>query len=143
MMDYKIRYKNEDLDSTCFIEIGPGKYNHSHWQDGFAFFRDDAFAVAEGIVAKHFPAYDHLGMNDVPKAVVILMIADLRAIAERLPKLERRSIQIEMNLEAAFFGHLEEEIDSNRFVIADFLRALANDCERFTQQSDWLCILGM
>jgi hypothetical protein len=125
-MDYQIRHQPDELDSTCYIEIGPGKYNGLHWQQGFAFIRDDAFAVAEGIVEKHFPAYDQFGMNDIPREVALCILSEWRSSADRLATLEREKIQTELNLSAALFPSLNDEIDSNRLVVANFLRSLAN-----------------
>jgi hypothetical protein len=142
-MDYQFRRNKAELDSTGYMEIGPGKYTGSHWQDGFVFIWEDAFGVAEGIVEMHFPSYDHLGMNDLPKEAVMKIISDWREVADRLPTLDRVDIQKEMNLVAPHFAGLASEIDSHRIEVSDFLRSLANECENFIQQNDWLCILGM
>ena len=55
-MDYRIRRNPEELDSTGYVEIGPGEYSGHHWQKSFLFVWEDAFVHAEGIVRKHFPA---------------------------------------------------------------------------------------
>lgn len=36
-MDYRIRKTKAELDSTGFMEIGPGRYSGEHWQEGFLF----------------------------------------------------------------------------------------------------------
>jgi len=36
------------------MEIGPGRYAGRHWQDGFLFVSEDAFGMAEGILAATF-----------------------------------------------------------------------------------------
>ncbi|MFZ4396090.1 MAG: hypothetical protein ACOYOU_10745 [Kiritimatiellia bacterium] len=68
-MDYQIRADSKELDPTGYMEIGPGRYNKKHWQPGFLFIWEDAFGMAEGIVTKHFPSYDHFGMNDISKKI--------------------------------------------------------------------------
>jgi hypothetical protein len=40
-MDYRIRHNKAELDSTGYMEIGPGRYTGSHWQDGFIFVWED------------------------------------------------------------------------------------------------------
>jgi hypothetical protein len=142
-MDYRLRHKKAELESTCYMEIGPGTYAGLHWQDGFVFVRDDAFGVAEGIVERHFPNYGHIYMNDIPQAVARKIIADWRAVADRLPNLDRSTIQRDMNLSAARFADLPNEIESDRLEVAGFLRSLADECENFLRQNDWMCILGM
>lgn len=142
-MDYLLRFSEAELQSTGFMEIGPGKYTGLHWQKGFVFVRDDAFGVAEGIVVRHFPSYDHLGMNDLPRDVAAKIISEWRDIADRLPFLKRKDIQTEMYLIASCFVGLDAEVESHRPEVASFLKALASVCEGFTKQSDWICILGI
>jgi hypothetical protein len=142
-MDYRLRHSKAELDSTGYMEIGPGKYTGSHWQDGFVFVWEDAFGVAEGIVEKHFPDYDHMGMNDVPRHAAVKIISEWKAVADRLPGLDPSEIQREMNLVAPHFAGLAGEVESDRLEVSGFLRSLANECENFVQQSDWMCILGM
>ena len=59
-MDYRVRRTKAELDSSGYMEIGPGQYSGKHWQDGFLFVWEDAFGMAEGIIVKHYPDYDHL-----------------------------------------------------------------------------------
>lgn len=142
-MDYRIRHNREELDSTGYMEIGPGKYTGAHWQDGFAFVGGDAFGVAEGIVAKHFPNYDHLQMNDIPKGIAVKVVSEWRLVADRLPNLDPSEIQRELNLAAPCLADLVAEVESHRLAVANFLRSIADECERFLRQSDWMCILGI
>lgn len=142
-MDYRIRRNKVDLESTGYMEIGPGKYAGLHWQEGFIFVRDDAFAVAEGVIEKHFPDYDHLEMNDIPKGVAIKIISEWKKIADRVPNLARPDIEPVMNLVSSKFRGLEQEIDSHRNQVSAFLRSIATECENFIRESDWICILGM
>lgn len=142
-IDFQLKHSQAELDSTGYMELGPGKYDGSHWQAGFVFVWSDAFGIAEGIVEKHFPAYDHMGMNDIQKEVLKKIITEWRAVADRLPTLDRASIPAEMNLVAAYYSGLVVEIDSHRLEVSGLLRSLANECERFIQQNEWVCILGM
>lgn len=143
MMDYRIKHNKADLESTGYMEIGPGKYAGLHWQDGFAFIWEDAFGVAEGIIERHFPSYDHLGMNDVPNEAAAKMISEWRSAAQRLPSLTREGISTELNLSTPVLIGLIDEVDSHRHEVARFLQNLANECEEFLKRNDGLCILGM
>lgn len=80
---YQIRTdpKAKELDSTGYMEIGPGRYNKKHWQPGFLFIWEDAFGMAEGIVTKHFPSYDHFGMNDISNKIGKEIITEWRTAA--------------------------------------------------------------
>jgi hypothetical protein len=77
-VDYRVRRETSELDSTGYVEIGPGKYDGTHSQDGFLFVWEDAFDMAEGIVAKHVPTYDHFSITDIPKEVGQKVIAEWR-----------------------------------------------------------------
>src|SRR5438128_10862593 len=34
-MDYRVRRRKSELESTGYMEIGPGKYSGELWRDGF------------------------------------------------------------------------------------------------------------
>jgi hypothetical protein len=113
-MDYAIRRNPRELDSTGYMEIGPGRYAGKHWQDGFVFVWEDAFAVAEWRAAS--------------EALATLSVAEASGV---------------LNLEACYRNGLEEEIGTRRGEIRTLLLKLADECERFSQEADWVCVLGM
>jgi hypothetical protein len=132
-MDYAIHRNPRELDSTAYIEIGPGRYARKHWQDGFVFVWEDAFAMAEGILARHFPEYDHFNVNDVPSVVGRAVVAEWRAAAEALATLSLAEASGVLNLEACYRNGLEEEIGTHRGEIRTMLLELADEFERFYQ----------
>ena len=142
-MDYVVRRVVSDLDSTGYVEIGPGKYAGKHWQDGFVFVWEDAFGAAEGILAKHFPAYDHFDMNDVPRAVGLAVAADWRDVAERLPRMTVDEAHDALNLEATFSVRIDREVEEHGAEIAGMLRELADALEQFYAEGEWVCVLGL
>lgn len=141
-MDYLLRRSKEQLVSTNFLEIGPGKYVGAHWQDGFLFVWDDAFVVAEGILRKHFPEFDHYAMNDLPEEVGEKVIAEWRAVAAQLERLNPADARRALNLDGTD-PELDRELATRRKEIARMLRELADECEKFYQQSEWICVLGI
>jgi hypothetical protein len=142
-MDYAIRHHASELDSTGYMEVGPGRYDGRHWQDGFLFVWEDAFGMAEGILAKHLPEYDHFGMNDVPKAIGLAVVAEWRRVAEALPGMSADEASDALNMVATYSSRLDDEVEEHRGEIATLLRELADACERFYERGDWVCILGM
>ena len=142
-MDYRIRRESSDLDSTGYVEIGPGKYSGKHWQDGFLFVWEDAFGMAEGIVAKHVPKYDHFSMTDMPKEVGRKVIAEWREAADRLPAMTVEEAQAALNLQASYRERLDSELQSHRADVASMLRDLADACNEFYEREEWICILGI
>jgi hypothetical protein len=142
-MDYRVYRRKADLDSTGFMEIGPGKYSGKHWQDSFLFVWEDAFGMAEGIVAKHFPAYAHFAMNDIPKDIGEKVTAEWRDVADRMKYMHLEQIHAALNLDASYHQRLDIEVLSHKVEIANMLRAVADGCDEFYKQEEWVCILGM
>jgi len=142
-VDYLIRRDTGELDSTGYVEIGPGRYAGRHWQAGFLFVWEDAFGMAEGIVARHLPEYDHFGMNDVPRETGLRITAEWRRAAELLPGLSAAEVHAALNLGAVYRSRLDAEVEAHRAEIAAMLRELAAECEQFYAAGDWVCVLGI
>ena len=142
IVDYRIRRNKHELDSTGYVEIGPGKYSGEHWQDGFLFVWEDAFGLAEGIVMKHFPAYDSLSMNDIPSAVGRKVAAEWREVAARLDGMKPVEVSTALNLPPSS-QDLNAEIAERKSDIEAMLRELAEGLDGFCDHEDWVCILGM
>ena len=145
-MDFVVRHRPEELESTGYMELGPGPYRGRHWQSGFLFVWEDAFAYAEGIVASHFPAYDHFEMNELPSAVAQAVAADWRRAATLLAR-GRVSEGVEvLALERVFPGAAEalgQDLVAQQSQIVAMLTELADGVERFASRAASVCILGM
>ncbi len=142
-MDYKIRRKKSELDSTGYMEIGPGKYSGKHWQDGFLFVWEDAFGMAEGIVIKHFKDYDHFGMNDIPKETGILISTEWLKVASLLETASLDAYQDLLNLDSVYRTYMATEVVENKEPIIKLFIELGNSFEQFYKNEEWVCILGM
>jgi hypothetical protein len=142
-MDYSIRRHPEDLESTGFVEIGPGRYTGKHWQEGFIFVWEDAFGMAEGIIARHLQTYDHLSPNDIHRTDGRSIIDDWRKAAALLPNFNPTEAHTLLNVEATYGTSLVEEVANHQAEIGRFLGQLADDVERFYRHSEWVCILGV
>ncbi|MBK8246672.1 MAG: hypothetical protein IPK85_04640 [Gemmatimonadetes bacterium] len=142
-MDYVIRRRASELDSTGYMEVGPGRYDGRHWQDGFLFVWEDAFGMAEGILARYLPEYDHFGMNDVPRSVGLAVAAEWRRVAEALPSMTADEASDALHLVATFSTRMDDEVYEHRGEVADLLLELADAFERFYALEDWVCVLGM
>ena len=142
-VDYTVYRRTADLESTGYVEIGPGRHAGRHWQDGFLFVWADAFGMAEGIIARHLPGYDHFEMNDVPRAAGLRIIADWRAAADRLPTLDAAAAHAALDLDASYGCRLDDEPEAHRTEIAAMLGELADACERFYRDGEWVCMLGL
>lgn len=131
-MDYKIRRKKSELDSTGYMEIGPGKYSGKHWQDGFLFVWEDAFGMAEGIVLKHFKDYDHFEMNDIPKGVGQLIANGWKKAALSLEHADQSEYQDLLNLDAVYRSYMADEVSEHkRSIIALYFMTYLNHSKYF------------
>jgi len=142
-MDYEIRRTKSELDSTGYMEIGPGKYSGNHWQDGFLFIWEDAFGMAEGVVMKHFKDYDHFGMNDIPKKIGISISSEWLKVASMLETANQDEYQNLLNLDAVYREYMVSEVTENKSQIIKLLMELGNSFKQFYKNEKWVCILGM
>ena len=142
-MDYRIYRSKHELKSTGYIEVAPGKYSGTHWQEGSLFVWEDAFRMAEGILAKHLTSYDHFSMNDVPKDIGQRVTPEWRRVAARLEEMAADEATGAFNLIASYGGRHDTEVISHRTAIARMLTELADACDEFYSRGDWVCILGI
>jgi hypothetical protein len=141
-VDYRIRRAKSDLDSTAYIEIAAGKYTGERWREGSLFVSDDAFTAVEGVVARHFPDYEHSATNDIPKEVGHRIIAEWREIAEWMPVMKPDEVRVALNVATWFGASFDEQITNQRADFIGLLRGLADGCDELYSRGEWLCVLG-
>ena len=142
-MEYTVhRYPNA-LNSTGYMEIGPGKYSGQHWQSGFLFVWEDAFTLAEGIVQKHFAAYDHFGTNDIPKDSGLAIASDLRSAAQSLNFADATEAAQVLFVPSWLTDGFASELANHRSQMQAMLRAVADELEHAYDAGEFACVLGM
>jgi hypothetical protein len=142
-VDFRIQASREVLDSTGYIEIGPGRYKGKHWQPGFIFVWEDAFGFAEGILAKHVDGYDHFAMNDIHIDVGARVVADWRRAANAIADLDGASAVSLLHFDSIYRAGYEPKLRQHRKEVAAMLATLAERCEGFYKMQEWVCVLGM
>ncbi|MBO1436106.1 hypothetical protein [Meiothermus sp. CFH 77666] len=142
-MDYLIRRRTSELESTGYMEIGPGRYTGKHWQDSFIFVWEDAFGMAEGIIAKHLPTYNHFAVNEVPREVGQRIVDEWKGVASALGVVRPDEASRLLHLDLSYGMDMEKEISEHREAISTMLVGLATACTSFYESEDWICILGM
>ncbi len=142
-VDYRIRRAKSELESKAYIEIAPGEWKGVHRQDGSLFVREEAFTVVEGVVARHFPSYDHGAMNDIPKHVGQRIVAEWRDIAQWLPLLKPDEARVALNAATWFGAAFDEDLTNHRVEVVALLRGLADGCDAFYSREQWICVLGV
>lgn len=142
-MDYRIRQSSEELESTGFIEIGPGKFNGKHWNKGFIFIWEDAFGMAEGIISKHNSDYDHFAFNDLNKQQGNLIIQDWKKAADLIDNNDLESALIVLNANDTYGSEMIDELKDFKDSIQQMLVGLCTFCEEHYRTNDWMCVLGV
>jgi hypothetical protein len=142
-MDYTVYRDANKLGSTGFIEIGVGNYSGRHWQEGFLFVWEDAFTIAEGIVARHHASYDHCGMNDIPRESGLAIAKDLRSAAAAVPTIDGPDAIRLLALPRWLIESFLREFPEQRFQMQALLEAIASTLEQAYVAEDYACILGV
>ena len=142
-MDYLIRTNPMELDSTGYMELGPGKYVGRHWTPGFLFIWEDAFGMAEGIIARHMKDYDQFGTNNIPKEIGVRIAKDWNTIATELKSLTPEQIHSRLNLQEVYREFLSSEIVAHKSEIAKLLSQLSRTFIDLYREHDYLCVLGV
>ena len=140
-MDFAVHRDPKALQSTCYIEIGPGPHVGGHWKEGFWFVADDAFEFAAGVVSDHFPTYDPYSINELPSFVALGIAQDLRAAADAIRFGADASMSLHLTSSRA--ARLRSALHQNGAEIADMLGNIAAALESSAQGSDWVCVLGL
>ena len=99
--------------------------------------------MAEGILAKHIPAYDHFSMNNIPKGQGSRVVEEWRCVAGRLADMSVSEVSTALNLAASYRSNVDSEVASHRIEISLMLRELADACHAFYERSECVCVLGM
>lgn len=139
MIDFTIFTNPNDLQSTGFIEIGPGKYNHTHWNQGFIFIWDDAFWYAEGIIMRHMPTYDHFEMNDIDSETGGKIIEDWLSISD----CPNDQLVHRLNLSAVFRDPNNAFVHASPPEVKNMIRTLGITCKPWNDSNNGFCVLGM
>lgn len=128
------------------MEIRPGKYPkyfRQHYQDGSIFIDEEAFTMATGILMNHYFEYNHFGPNDIPKNIGMKITTEWRDVANQLYYMSDSQVRNALNLDSLERKWIDTVIASHKVEIIDMLRELADKCDEFYDQGDWVCILGI
>ncbi len=142
-MDYTVHRDPKSLGSTGYMEIGPGMYSGQHWQEEFLFIWEDAFSIAEGIIVKNLPEYDHFGMNDIPRIPGLMIASDLRRAACALGSAKSTEASGLLFIPDWLIAAFTADLSDRRDEMGVMLTAVADALEQAYQSKDHACILGM
>ncbi|HEX8671625.1 MAG TPA: hypothetical protein VF710_07040 [Longimicrobium sp.] len=72
------------LEGTAYIELLPGGYRDSCWNEGSVFLTEEVFGYFERIIERHEPRFDHFAFVDVERATWNAILDDLAGVARDL-----------------------------------------------------------
>lgn len=119
-----------------YMEILPGEFKYTYWNQESVFFREEAFDIVETIICARVPSYDHYGntpidshtcweiIRDLERFASVLTPAATKADLKRLPAFARHS---------GFFENFDENAPALRQMIRDLVAWLREvmEIERF------------
>ncbi len=142
-MDFTVRSEPASLEGTAFIELVPGRFDGRHWQPRSIFVKEDAFVVAEGIIARHYEGYNPLGPNEIPREIGRLVLEDWRSAAIALGDLQVRDAVEMLGVPDAWRVEVGAALSGQRDDIIEMLRRVSAWVEQAYEQTDCVSVLGV
>ncbi|HEX8830885.1 MAG TPA: hypothetical protein VF705_06960 [Longimicrobium sp.] len=73
-----------ELGGTAYIELVPGGYRDSCWNEGSVFFTEEVFGFIEPIIERHEPRFDHFAFVDVERSTWNAILDDVAELERAL-----------------------------------------------------------
>jgi hypothetical protein len=124
------------------MEIGPGRFSGRHWQPDFLFVAEDDFRLAEGILYKHFPNFDHYDINEIPDEAAYAIAREWAAASQHLSSAKAEAIGKLLHLPLADADTISE-ITTHRIAVSNMLKELSSACAAMARDAGMICILGV
>lgn len=141
--DYSVIKDIKELKGSGYYQICPGKFNGRFWQQECVFVREDVFGVTEGIIYNHYPNYNSMGINDIPKALGLEIAASWEKAASELLTADSNNVLPILFLEGEYGEFMFEDIMANKVTISKMLGELAIILRDFYETNDLISILGI
>ena len=143
-MSYIIADK-KSLEGTAYIEIYPGKYDGSHWNEESIYFEEYHWEFFTRIIQKHYPEYDPYGFQALIASSWKPILLDLEDLARKIENGKRiKDIRSEISFMSEY---TENEFMKNE---ETNLNKLKETIEQFTswvrerlESSQFVSILGL
>ncbi len=133
------------LQGTAFVELLPGRYKGTCWNNESIFFDEETFGFFEGIIEREAPDYDHYSFTEISRAKWLRIVARLRVFAAELRAVKSwQSLPTDTrllfsNTEAKFAANLEAHVRA----LADASTQLADWLEHVLAEQDAVTVLGI
>lgn len=142
-MHFIVHRDTKLLDSTGYIEIGPGRYSGQHWQEGFLFLAEDDFSIMKGIFLAHLPDFDHYGMNDIPRQTGLAIAHELRSVANVIMNENLHKVTTALHVNSRLLESHVQALSSHPREIQQMLLVVSTMLEQTYQTEDFVCVLGL
>lgn len=123
-----------------YVRIATGRNSENDRGAGSLYVGKASFAVAAGIVKRHYTKYDHYEEKNISRTTGTKIVAALRESAEKLAACKGREILETL----AWFGDKDpktvDDFVKRKGTIAKMLTGLADYMETAYETDEWICI---
>lgn len=143
-MSYIITNKSK-LEGTAYIEIFPGKYDGSHWNDNSVFFEERHWEYLTRIIHRHYPEYDPYGFQSLSNGNWKPILNDLQDLAKRIEKGQKiKDIRNEISFMSKYTeAEFKENEESNLNKLKQTIEQFTSWVKESLQSSQFVSILGL
>ena len=134
-----------ELEGTAYVELLPGKYRDSCWNDGSLFFEEEVFGYFEPSIKKHVPDFDHYAFTEMDAVQCALVASSLRELAGSAQSAATVE-QLEGNIGFLFQGsaqRFEDDLPENLSALAWLAEELADWLVVQASSHEHVSILGL
>jgi hypothetical protein len=133
------------LEGTAYIELLPGGYRDSCWNEGSVFLTEEVFGYFEPIIERHEPRFDHFAFVDVERSTWNAILDDLAGVARDLRA--AASIEDVPPLVGFYYLGTKQEFAASFCENADALAALLDELGVWLREQlsrvEVIAVLGM
>ena len=133
------------LNGTAYIELLPGKFTGSHWNESSIFFQEYHWEFFVRTVERHYPSYNPYGFQSLSASIWEPIIKDLTAIAK---KIESGSRVYDIRKDISFMSEVTEseffsDEDRSLKTLKNTIDQLAKWLRKNLSSSQFVSILGL
>ncbi|KAA8787566.1 hypothetical protein ABIE27_003716 [Paenibacillus sp. 4624] len=135
----------EELEGTCYIEVLPGKYLETCWNEHSIFLDEEVFGYLEKAIYDIYPKYDHYAFTEIHRDTWMLILEQLN---ELVILLDEKVTMDELKEHVYFlFGSSEDEFQQDFDHNVQKLRELIIEFETWIKEQlktqEYISVLGI
>jgi len=133
------------LQGTVFVELLPGRYKGTFWNNDSIFFDEETFGFFEAIIEHEAPDYDHYSFTEISRPKWLRIVARLRVFAAELRAVESwQSLPTDTRfLFSSTEAKFAENLEAHAHALADASAQLSAWLEQVLAKQDAVTVLGI